>query len=116
MAEERISIHRCSNKCRYLREVSCDILMEDGMANGTYCSTYYHGYWQRIDPEKDCKDCQRAEYDGISRAEAIERMAKAMCKEDTGVEWEDMGFVSQHIYKDLAEFALDGLLEAYRNE
>lgn len=53
---------------------------------------------------------------GFTRTEAIDRMAKAMCKEDTGVEWEDMGFISKHIYKDLAEFALDGLLEAYRNE
>ena len=55
-------------------------------------------------------------FNHYTRTEAIERTAKAMCKEDTGVEWEDMGFVSQHIYKDLAEFALDGLLEAYRNE
>ena len=79
MAEERISIHHCSNKCRYLREISCDILIEDGMSNGTYCSAYIHGTWQKIDPEKDCKNCKRAEYDGISRTEAIEKMAKAVC-------------------------------------
>ena len=53
---------------------------------------------------------------GLPRTEAIERMAKAMYEEDTGVDWEDTGFVSQHIYKDLAEFALDALLEVSRNE
>lgn len=116
MAEERISIHICSNKCRCLREIKEGYSIVNGLSKGTYCSAYIHGTWQKIDPEKDCKDCTRAEYEGMSRTEAIKRMAKAMCKEDTGVEWEDMGFVSQHTYKDLAEFALDGLLEAYRNE
>lgn len=45
-----------------------------------------------------------------TRQEAIERMAKAMCEKDTGVKWEKNGVVYQHIYKDLAEAALDALL------
>lgn len=101
MAEERISIHHCSNKCRYLREISCDILIEDGMSNGTYCSAYIHGPWQKIDPEKDCKNCKRAEYNGMSRTEAIERMTRAMFAVDIPVGG----------YKVLAEAALDALLK-----
>ncbi len=82
MAEERISIHICSNKCRCLREVKEGYSIVNGLSNGTYCSAYIHGTWQRIDPEKDCKDCKRAEYDGMSRTEAIERMAKALYEMD----------------------------------
>ena len=47
-----------------------------------------------------------------TRQEVIERMAKAMCENDTGVKWEKNGVVYQHIYKDLAEAALDALLSA----
>lgn len=79
MAEERISIFRRSNKCRCLREVKEGYSIVNGLPNGTYCSAYIHGTWQKIDPEKDCKNCKRAEYDGMSRTEAIEKMAKAVC-------------------------------------
>lgn len=51
----------------------------------------------------------------ITRAEAIERMAKKICEEDTGVKWEENGVVCQHIYKDLAEAALDALISLPQN-
>lgn len=103
MAEERISIHHCSNKCRYLREVKggCDMVKEECMSNGTYCTAYIHGQWQKIDPEKDCKNCKRAEYDGISRTEAIERMAKGSAKYNDPVKQ--------------AEAALDALISLPQN-
>lgn len=81
MAEERIVIYIVSGKCRNLREVKegYSIVKEDGLSDGIYCSAYIHGNWQKIDSEKDCKGCKRTEYNGLSRTEAIERMAVAMC-------------------------------------
>ena len=78
MAEERISVHICSNKCRCLREIKEGYSIVNGLSNGTYCSAYIHGPWQKIDPEKDCEKCSQARYIGIPRSEAVERMAKAI--------------------------------------
>lgn len=100
MAEERISVHICSNKCRCLREIKEGYSIVNGLSNGTYCSAYIHGPWQKIDPEKDCEKCSRAQYNGIPRSEAVERMAKAMAADDVAVEG----------YKVLAEAALDALV------
>lgn len=47
----------------------------------------------------------------ITRTEAIERMAKAMCEKDTDIEWINNGIVYQYIYKDLAKAALDALVD-----
>lgn len=123
MAEERISVHICSNKCRCLREISenFDVV---GLPEGTYCAAYIHGAWQKIDPEKDCKDCKRAEYNGLSRTEAIERMAKAMWnrnqkqiartnKEFVITLWETIERPSPNtqIFLEEAEAALDALIK-----
>ena len=118
MPEERISIHHCSNKCRCLREVKEGYSIVNGLSNGTYCSAYIHGTWQKIDPEKDCKNCKRAEYDGMSRTEAMERMAKALCTRNHGVSYcdfclcdEDYScFVCLEREKKNAEAALDALI------
>ena len=107
MAEERILIRHYSNECRYMRVVSCDILKEEGLSNGTYCSAYIHGPWQRIDPEKDCKDCKRAEYIGMSRTEAIERMANAM----SVPYFNEVHASEPDMLQSLAEAALDALLK-----
>ena len=106
MAEERISIHRCSNKCRFLREVKEGYSIVNGLSAGTYCTAYIHGQWQKIDPEKDCKDCKRAEYDGIPRTEAIERMAKAMSE----TYFNDVHASEPDMLEALAEAALDALI------
>lgn len=114
MAEERISVHICSNKCRYLREVKEGYSIVNGLSDGIYCSAYIHGAWQKIDPEKDCKDCQRAEYNGISRTEAIERMAKAMWKSDNKdlptSYWQTQMKEAKNRYLQRAEAALDALI------
>lgn len=116
MAEERISVHICSNKCRCLREVKKGYSIVNGLSNGTYCSAYIHGTWQKIDPEKDCKDCKRAEYIGISRTEAIERMAKGIWKEDNEdlpvSYWETQMREAKERYFKKAEAALDALIKA----
>ena len=124
MAEERISVHICSNKCRCLREVKKGYSIVNGLSNGTYCSAYIHGTWQKIDPEKDCKGCKRAEYNGLSRTEAIERMAKAMWnrnqkqiartnKEFVITMWETIERPSPNtqIFLEEAEAALDALIK-----
>lgn len=106
MAEERISIHRCSNKCRCLREVKEGYSIVNGLSNGTYCSAYIHGTWQKIDPEKDCKNCKRAEYNGMSRTEAVERMAAAMAVPY----FNDIHASELDMLEALAEAALDALI------
>ena len=111
MAEERILIRHYSNECRYMRVVSCDILKEEGLSNGTYCSAYIHGNWQKIDPEKDCKNCKRAEYDGMSRTEAIERMGRELCENVYGSFWENASEQEKQNSLIYAKAALDSLLK-----
>lgn len=89
--KERILIIPCRSECNCIRPVG----------NELYCGAYIHGDWVKIDPEKDCKNCKHAQYNGIGRSEAIEKMAKAMSANDMPVEG----------YKVLAEAALDSLLE-----
>lgn len=89
----------------------------NGFLDGPYCSAYIHGTWQKIDPEKDCKDCKRAEYDGMTRAEAVERMAAAMCMranrifDCTDCLTAAKGDCEVRAYYNIAEAALDSLLE-----
>lgn len=71
--EERILITKCSGWCHALR-VSCDPFDDD---DGMYCDK--SGKWVRI-TEKDCAKCKNPVLAGISRTEAVERMAKAACK------------------------------------
>lgn len=107
MAEERILIHICSKTCRCLREVKEGYSIVNGLSNGTYCSAYIHGTWQKIDPEKDCKNCKRAEYNGISRTEAIEHMANAM----SNTYFNDVHASEPDILEKMADAALDALIK-----
>lgn len=117
MAEERISIYHCSNKCRCLREVKEGYSIVNGLSNGTYCSAYIHGTWQKIDPEKDCKDCKRAEYDGMTRSEVVKRMAEAMCMranrifDCTDCLTAAKGDCEVRLYHNMAAAALDALIK-----
>lgn len=71
--EERILITKVSPHCHALR-FSCDPFdTEEGM----FCAK--SGRYVRI-TEKDCKKCKSPVLCGISRTEAVERMAKAACK------------------------------------
>lgn len=74
--EERILITKCSSHCHALR-VNCDPFdCDDGM----YCDK--SGKWVRI-TEKDCAKCKNPVLTGITRAEAVESMAKALHSFDT---------------------------------
>lgn len=73
-SEKRILITEVSGDCRYLR-VQVDPLDDDP---GTYCAANLKGNWEKIDT-KECKRCKRKNrFRGITRKEAIERMAEAI--------------------------------------
>lgn len=92
--EERILITKCSSFCHALR-VSCDPFDGD---EGMYCDK--SGKWVRV-TEKECAKCKYPVLLGMSRAEAINRMAKALCADD----------VMREGYYQIAEAALNALLE-----
>ena len=71
--EERILITKVSPHCRALR-ISCDPFDDD---DGMFCAKI--GRYGRI-TEKDCAKCKNPVLAGISRTEAVERMASAFCK------------------------------------
>ena len=70
--EERILITKCSGWCHAFF-ISRDPFDGD---EGMYCDK--SGKWVRI-TEKDCAKCKDPVLSGISRQEAIERIAKAIC-------------------------------------
>ena len=70
--EERILITKCSGWCHAFF-ISRDPFDGD---EGMYCDK--SGKWVRI-TEKDCAKCKDPVLLGLSRSEAIERMAKAIC-------------------------------------
>lgn len=69
--EERILITKCSSWC-HARRMSCDPFDDK---DDMYCDK--SGKWLRI-TEKDCAKCKDPVLLGISRQEAINRMAKAI--------------------------------------
>ena len=111
--EERILITKCSGWCHALR-VSCDPFDDD---DGMYCDK--SGKWERI-TEKDCAKCKAPVLSGISRQEAIERMAKSLFKVDNvlalDIKWSQLKKIKQLAYKELAEAALNSLLEVHDDE
>lgn len=120
MSEKRILCVEVSGNCRNLREV--DSLRLASLFNvrkvGSYCSSAIG--WKRISKRK-CKNCTEAEYGGVTREQAIEKMAKAICRTD-GEDCETCGFngnekgCKQYLeignYITLAKAALNALLEA----
>lgn len=95
--EERILIIPCRSECNCIRPVG----------NELYCGAYIHGDWVKIDPEKDCKNCKHAQYNGISRAEAIEKMAEAM----EVPYFDDIHASEPDMLEALAAAALDALIK-----
>ena len=105
--EERILITKCSSHCHALR-VSCDPFDDD---DGIYCDK--SGKWVRI-TEKECAKCKDPVLYGISRQEAIERMAKALEEKSEQMARECLNSDPyNNIWgsEDLAEAALNALLE-----
>lgn len=123
MSEKRILCVEVSGNCRNLREVGS--LRLASLFNvrkvGSYCSSAIG--WKRISKRK-CKNCTEAEYGGITREQAIEKMAKAMCRKSNGGTCDGCSVFEEpdkerckEIYMhpefvDGAEAALNALLEA----
>lgn len=103
--EERILITKCSSWCHALR-VSCDPFDDN---DGMYCDK--SGKWVRI-TEKDCAKCKAPVLLGLSRSEAIERMAKAMA-DVSNITYvsEEQWKVVENGFRISAEAALNALLE-----
>lgn len=105
--EERILITKCSGWCHALR-ISCDPFDDD---DGMYCDK--NGKWVRI-TEKDCAKCKDPVLSGISRQEAIEKMAKAIFTQIWGLPNNRFDLAKSSVKvrnRKLAEAALNALLE-----
>lgn len=105
--EERILITKCSSHCHALR-VNCDPFDDD---DGMYCDK--SGKWVRI-TEKDCAKCKDPVLYGISRQEAIEKMAKAIFTQIWGLPNNRFDLAKSSVKvrnRKLAEAALNALLE-----
>ena len=111
--EERILITKCSSHCHALR-VSCDPFDDD---DGMFCDK--SGKWVRI-TEKDCAKCKAPVLLGLSRSEVIEKIAKAICEAESIQSCDECIYngtkncetmLSNWSYKELAESALNALLE-----
>lgn len=120
MGEKRILCTKVSGECRCFNEVKEDDLWtSETDVPGCYCCR--NNGWERITKDK-CKSCTKAEYEGITRERAIEKMAKALCKMDytdcsgcSGCAFKDKpkeckSFLKDFDFYEQAEAALDALL------
>lgn len=90
--EERILITKCPGECEHLWYKDADQGFPYGAnkpLNNFYCAEEVKD-WTKGDrsqktklvkPSIDCKNCKKAKYRGMTRQEAINRMAKAICLE-----------------------------------
>lgn len=106
--EKRILILEVNPDCKALR-FDCDPFDDE---DGMFCNK--SGRYVRI-TEKDCKKCKSPVLTGITRAEAVEIMAKAMRqakfpKTKRIPSWSDLDRDYQAEYLGQAEAALDALL------
>lgn len=112
MSEKRILIKEVSGNCRYLREVDSLSLAHLFALNevGNYCSA---NGWKKI-TNNQCKNCNKAEYVGITREQAIEKIAKAMLSFmfPRYYSWAALEEDDKKYFRKSAEAALNALLEA----
>lgn len=89
MSDKRILCTEVSGNCRNLREVGSLSLASlfNVRKVGSYCSA---NGWKKI-TKAQCKNCNKAEYVGLTREQFIYKMAKALCKTD-GDDCETCGF------------------------
>ena len=109
MKEKRILCIEVSGECRCFADIDTPLLADAfGCQQGLYCTK--NTAWKPITKDA-CKNCKHAEYKGITREQAIEKMAKAiyeaMCPNCSQM------FVGWSAYKKIAEAALNALLEGH---
>ena len=107
--EERILIQVMDDWCQYRYLASVNHLAEDGsvISNDEEVVCHREDNWGEICDDKCCEQCKEKEMLGISRAEAIDRIAKNIC----AYSWETLNEVAQEAYRKRAEAALNALLE-----
>lgn len=125
--EERILITKCPGECEHLWYKDADQGFPYGAnkpLNNFYCAEGVKDWTQGdrsqktklVKPNIDCKNCKKAKYRGMTRQEAIERMAKAMFEWQRpgsrgDVPIEDVWQNEKCGFENLAEAALNALLE-----
>lgn len=119
MSEKRIYCIEVSGECKYLLNVNRPALAHLCESTpGLYCTKNFS--WKPITKDA-CKNCKEGKYQGFTRKQAIEKIAKAICRTDVE-DCETCGFngnekgCKQYLefgnYITLAKAALNALLEA----
>lgn len=103
--EKRIVITEVYGGCRNLRITD----------EGTYCAAYIHGGWEKIEPDA-CDHCQREKYlSGISKKEAVEKMAIAIFEKDNvlalDIRFDELAESKRAFYRSVAKAVLNALLD-----
>ena len=116
--EERILIQVMDNWCQYRYLASVNHLATDGsvISNDEEVVCHREDNWGELCDDKCCEQCKRKEMLGISRQEAIEGMAKGIHFYEWGhhnnmPKWEELNTDIQNDYKNMAEAALNALLD-----
>lgn len=113
MSEKRILCTKVSGECKYFANINTPVLADAfECKQGLYCSK--NSIWKFITITEDtCKNCKHVKYEGVTREQAIEKMAKAMAAVS------NITYVSEEQWKVVenglrisAEAALNALLEA----
>ena len=109
MSEKRILCIEVRGECQFLQNIDRPSLAKFcKCAQGLYCNKDIA--WKPITKDT-CKSCQKARYQGITREQAIEKMAAALqsvAVDRGGVDLDDDSTLDPRM---LAEAALDALLE-----
>ena len=110
MSEKRILCIEVRGECQFLQNIDRPILAKlCECSQGLYCTKDIS--WKPVTKDT-CKSCQKARYQGITREQAIEKMAAALqsvAVDRGGVDLDDDSTLDPRM---LAEAALDALLEA----
>ena len=116
MKEKRILCIEVSGECKNFADINSQLLADAfECLQGLYCMKN-PGAWNPITKDA-CKNCKYAEYKGITREQAIEKISHALCTQAHGAceNCEAVaGGKSEHCndYRTYAESALNELLES----
>ena len=115
MKEKRILCIEVSGECRCFADVNTTLLADAfECQQGLYCTK--NTAWKPITKDA-CKNCKEGMYQGLTREQAIEKMAKAMAAVSniTYVSEEQWKLV-ENGHRISAEAALNALLEGHDDE
>ena len=123
MSEKRIYCIEVSGECKYLLNVNRPALAHLCESTpGLYCTKNFS--WKPITKDA-CKNCKEGKYQGFTRKQAIEKIAKAICRTDVE-DCETCGFngnekgCKQYLeignYITQAEVVLEDILEGHDDE